>query len=60
MYHIISSLIVRLVPIHIHNQDIHRKHRKRKELEDSDQHNRKMLEIRKKIIITLSHDIRGP
>lgn len=41
-------------------KDIHRKHRKRKELEDSDQHNRKMLEIRKKIIITLSHDIRGP
>ena len=35
-----------------------RKHRKRKELEDSDLHNRKMLEIRKKIIITLSHDIR--
>lgn len=41
-------------------KDIHRKHRKRKELENSDQHNRKMLEIRKKIIITLSHDIRGP
>lgn len=41
-------------------KDIHRKHRKRKELEDSDLHNRKMLEIRKKIIITLSHDIRGP
>lgn len=41
-------------------RDIHRKHRKRKELEDSDLHNRKMLEIRKKIIITLSHDIRGP
>lgn len=30
-------------------KDIHRKHRKRKELEDSDQHNRKMLEIRKRL-----------
>ena len=41
-------------------KDIHRKYRNRKELEDSNRHNRKMLEIRKKIIITLSHDIRGP
>ena len=41
-------------------RDIHRKYRNRKELEDSHRHNRKMLEIRKKIIITLSHDIRGP
>lgn len=41
-------------------RDIHRKYRNRKELEDSNRHNRKMLEIRKKIIITLSHDIRGP
>lgn len=41
-------------------RDIRRKYRDRRELEDSHRKGHEMLEIRKRIIVTLSHDIRGP
>lgn len=41
-------------------RDIRRKYRDRCELEDSHRKGHELLEIRKRIIVTLSHDIRGP
>lgn len=41
-------------------RDIRRKYRDRRELEDSNHKRYELLEIRKRIIVTLSHDIRGP
>ena len=41
-------------------RDIRRKYRDRRELEDSHHKRYELLEIRKRIIVTLSHDIRGP
>lgn len=41
-------------------RDIRRRYRDRRELEDSHRRGHEMLEIRKRIIVTLSHDIRGP
>ena len=41
-------------------RDIRLKYRDRRELEDAHRKGHEMLEIRKRIIVTLSHDIRGP
>ena len=40
--------------------EIRLRHRYQQRLELSDKSNREMLEMRKRIILTLSHDIRGP
>ena len=42
------------------SRDIHHKYRNRKVLEESNRRNEEMLKIRNQIIVTLSHDIRGP
>lgn len=42
------------------SKDIHHKYRNRKVLEESNRRNEEMLKIRNQIIVTLSHDIRGP
>lgn len=41
-------------------RDIRLKYRDRRKLEDAHRKGHEMLEIRKRIIVTLSHDIRGP
>lgn len=41
-------------------RDIRLKYRDRRNLEDAHRKGHEMLEIRKRIIVTLSHDIRGP
>lgn len=41
-------------------RDIRHKYRDRRKLEDSNRKRYELLEIRKRIIVTLSHDIRGP
>lgn len=41
-------------------RDIRRKYRNRCELEEAHRKGRELLEMRKRIIVTLSHDIRGP
>ena len=41
-------------------KDMKRKHRYQHSLEESDRRNRELLEQRKKIMLTLAHDIRGP
>lgn len=50
-------LIVSYVIIHM---DVNQKERVRKKLEESIRQNNSLLEMRKKIILTISHDIRGP
>lgn len=41
-------------------RDLRRRERGRKRLEDALEQNRTLSDVRKKIIVTLSHDIRGP
>ena len=50
-------LFVSFVIIHRYMQ---RRDRNKKKLEESIRQNRSLLEMRKKIILTISHDIRGP
>ena len=44
----------------ITRRDIHREHRAKDRLQDIIRENRELLEMRKNIILTVSHDIRGP
>lgn len=50
---LVSSYIIIL-------RDIQRRDRNKHKLEESIRQNRSLLEMRKKIILTISHDIRGP
>lgn len=50
-------LFVSYVIIH---RDMERRDRNKRKLEESIRQNRSLLEMRKKIILTISHDIRGP
>jgi len=54
---VLLVLLAALVKIHL---DIRRDARNRQRLEESIRQNRSLLEMRKKIILTISHDIRGP
>ena len=53
----LMMLFVSYVIIH---RDMKRRDRNKRKLEESIRQNRSLLEMRKKIILTISHDIRGP
>ena len=58
---VIGMAIILLIISHlIIMRDINRRERDKAELEDTAAQNRTLSDMRKKIIITLSHDIRGP
>lgn len=58
---LVGAAIVLLIVSHIKiMRDIQCRERDRKSLEDALSQNRNLSDIRKKIIMTLSHDIRGP
>lgn len=54
---VLSLLLLSYVIIH---RDTRRRERGKLELEESIRQNNSLLEMRKKIILTISHDIRGP
>ena len=58
---VIGMAIILLIISHlIIMRDLNRRERDKAELEDTATQNRTLSDMRKKIIITLSHDIRGP
>ena len=58
---VIGMAIIMLIISHlIIIRDLNRRERDKAELEDTATQNRTLSDMRKKIIITLSHDIRGP
>lgn len=58
---VIGMAIILLIISHlIIMRDLNRRERDKAELEDTAAQNRTLSDMRKKIIITLSHDIRGP
>lgn len=58
---VIGMAIILLIILHlIIMRDLNRRERDKAELEDTATQNRTLSDMRKKIIITLSHDIRGP
>ncbi len=54
------TLLMLFVSFVIIHRDMQRRDRNKKKLEESIRQNRSLLEMRKKIILTISHDIRGP
>lgn len=61
MLHLSGVCIVCVVLLYVLiNRDIKRKHRYRLRLEAAGRHSRDLLAQRKKIMLTLAHDIRGP
>ncbi|MCE9336804.1 hybrid sensor histidine kinase/response regulator [Bacteroides fragilis] len=61
MLHLSGACIVCVVLLYVLiNRDIKRKHRYRLRLEAAGRHSRDLLAQRKKIMLTLAHDIRGP
>ena len=54
---VVILLIISYLIIHY---DIRQRERGKRKLEESIRQNRSLLEMRKKIILTISHDIRGP
>lgn len=57
---IIFSIILLIVSYLIIQRDIHEKTRNKKRLEETIKQNTALLEMRKNIILTISHDIRAP
>ena len=57
---VISWLIISAISYLIIQKDLREKARTRKRLEDTIQQNTALLEMRKNIILTISHDIRAP
>lgn len=56
----ITVVILLIISYLIIHYDIRQRERGKRKLEESIQQNRSQLEMRKKIILTISHDIRGP
>lgn len=54
------TLLMLFVSYVIIHRDMKRRDRNKRKLEESIRQNRSLLEMRKKIILTISHDIRGP
>lgn len=54
------TLLMLFVSYVIIHRDMRRRDRNKHKLEESIRQNRSLLEMRKKIILTISHDIRGP
>lgn len=54
------TLLMLFVSFVIIHRDMQRRDRNKKKLEESIRQNQSLLEMRKKIILTISHDIRGP
>lgn len=54
------TLLMLFVSYVIIHRDMKRRDRNKHKLEESIRQNRSLLEMRKKIILTISHDIRGP
>ncbi|WP_195420660.1 ATP-binding protein [Phocaeicola vulgatus] len=54
---ILFMLLLSYVIIH---RDMYHRNKNRRKLEESIKQNKSLLEMRKKIILTISHDIRGP
>lgn len=54
------TLLMLFVSYVIIHRDMRRRDRNKRKLEESIRQNRSLLEMRKKIILTISHDIRGP
>lgn len=54
------TLLMLFVSFVIIHRDMQRRDRNKKKIEESIRQNRSLLEMRKKIILTISHDIRGP
>lgn len=59
-YVMVIATILLFVSYLIIQRDLLHREKSRRELEDSIRHNNALLEMRKKIILTISHDIRGP
>lgn len=59
-YVLISAMLLLLVSYFIIHRDIRQKTRDRQKMVRIINENRKLLEMRKNIILTVSHDIRGP
>lgn len=59
-YVLAIAIILLLVSYLVIHRDLRQKERSRQVLEESIQQNKALLEMRKKIILTISHDIRGP
>ena len=57
---IVAAIVLLVVSHLIIIRDLHRRERDRKSLEEALSQNRNLSDMRKKIIVTLSHDIRGP
>ncbi|MBM6719018.1 response regulator [Bacteroides gallinaceum] len=55
-----TAILLLLVSFLIIRQDIRKENRIRKRLKQTIQENEELLDMRKKIILTVSHDIRGP
>lgn len=54
------TLLMLFISYVIIHRDMRRRDRNKRKLEESIRQNRSLLEMRKKIILTISHDIRGP
>ena len=64
-FRLIAGLVVAAIALLVAShliiiRDLHRRERDRKSLEEALSQNRNLSDMRKKIIVTLSHDIRGP
>lgn len=59
-YVMVIATILLFVSYLIIQRDLLHREKSRRELEDSIRHNSALLEMRKKIILTIFHDIRGP
>ena len=57
---IIVAIVLLIISHLVIQRDIRRKEHDRSRLVDTLKQNRKLSEMRKRIIVTLSHDIRGP
>lgn len=57
---IVSAIILLIISYLIIQRDIREKEKNRKRLEDTIRQNNSLLEMRKNIILTISHDIRAP
>lgn len=56
----VTVVILLIISYLIIHYDIRQRERGKRKLEESIRQNRSLLEMRKKIILTISHDIRGP
>lgn len=56
----IAMVVLLIISYLIIHYDIRQRERGKRRLEESIRQNRSLLEMRKKIILTISHDIRGP